>query len=322
MYKSIAAVIVTYNRLDKLKITVEKSLQESLDHIFIINNNSTDGTKEWLERLGNERITSLHLKENIGGAGGFHEGLKAALELQDIDWIVCFDDDSYPQSGMIEKFKHKNYDDSIGAVAASVYLPDGSISVMNRVRINPFKNFSLFVDTFIKRESIYISNEEYMKEADISVDASTFVGFFVRTDIVRKVGLPRKELFIYADDLIYTLQMTMAGYRLLFAPGVKFTHDCTTLVNEKDIYNPIWKVYFTYRNRIEMYRVSSQWLYLLITMLQIPGWYSKSKYYQNKKIYKKLLGMAITDALKKDFSKKLSDIIKSIDSCDPSKKNV
>ena len=46
MKKKIVSVTVTYNRLEKLKVHIEKLLNQSipLDQIYIIDNHSTDGT--------------------------------------------------------------------------------------------------------------------------------------------------------------------------------------------------------------------------------------------------------------------------------------
>ena len=310
--KKIVAVIVTFNRIDKLKITVQKSLSEDFEKVIIVNNNSTDGTKEYLDSLNNERLIIKHLDENIGGAGGFHIGFDIAINQTSADWLLCYDDDAYPQEGAVEKFKSLELD-GVSSVAGAVYLPNGEISVMNKVRFNPFKDHKSFFNTFMRGESIYVQEEVYKEEITLDIDASTFVGFFIRIEIIQKIGLPRKELFIYADDLIYTLTMTQKGYRHLFVSALKFTHDCSTLINEQDIYDPIWKVYYTYRNRIEMYRASSKWLYLPITLIQMPFWYNKNKFYENPQLFKKLFFLAVQDGLRRDFSKKLDDIVKIVD---------
>lgn len=307
-----AAVIVTFNRLAKLKQTIKKSLQEDLEKIIIVNNNSTDGTREYLDSLNEERLIIKHLDENIGGAGGFNVGFEIAIDSTDTEWIVCYDDDAYPAKNAISNFKALELNNDISAIAASVYLPSGEISTMNKVRFNPFGSLQRFYKTFIKRESIYLDERYYSDNEIIDIDASTFVGFFIRKRVIEEIGLPRKELFIYADDLIYTLGMTQEGYRLLFDPSLRFIHDCDTLVNEQDVYDPIWKVYYTYRNRIEMYHVSSKWLYLPITLMQIPFWYNKNKHYENPELFKKLFSLAIRDGLKRDFSKKLDDILKIV----------
>ena len=86
----ICAVVVTYNRLELLKLTIEKLLGQNrkLDEVIIINNASTDGTKEFLESLG-DKITYVSLEKNLGGAGGFSEGIRKAYENgHDYFWIM------------------------------------------------------------------------------------------------------------------------------------------------------------------------------------------------------------------------------------------
>ena len=310
---SITGIIVTFNRLNKLKLTIEKSLQENFDNIVIVNNCSNGDTLEYLDGLDDTKFIIKHLSNNIGGAGGFNIGFEVALKETNSDWIVCFDDDAYPQAGAINKFRKLELDEHVSAVAGGVFLPDNSISIMNRVRNNPFKNMSTLFKVLIKKESIYISNEFNQVLTNQYIDASTFVGFFIRADIVKKIGLPRKELFIYADDLIYTLNLTSLGYKLLFVPSVQFIHDCNTLVNNSDVYFPIWKVYYTYRNRFEMYRVSSKWIFLPVTFLQLVPWFMKSKYYENKRLFIKLLALAIKDGLVRDFTKTHAEILAIVD---------
>jgi len=305
----ITAVILTFNRLGKLKLTIEKSLQESFDKIIIINNNSSDGTQEYLNALDNSKIIVKHLDNNTGSAGGYNAGFDLAVKETNSDWVVSFDDDAYPQVGAIEKFRQLNLDENVSAIAAAVFLPDNSISVMNRVRNNPFKRLSTLFKILIKKESQYIDDEFYFNSINKYIDASTSVGLFIRTKLVKKIDLLRNELFIYTDDLIFTLGLTSQGHKLLFVPSVKFTHDCTTLVNDNDVYHPVWKVYYTYRNRIELYRVSSRWFYLPVILLQVVPWIMKSRYYDNKKLFLILLSFAIRDALRQDFSKSYKQVL-------------
>ncbi len=51
--KSTCAIIVTYNRIELLKECIDKLLNQTtkINHILIFNNNSTDGTREWLAKM-------------------------------------------------------------------------------------------------------------------------------------------------------------------------------------------------------------------------------------------------------------------------------
>ncbi|WP_117045272.1 glycosyltransferase, partial [Klebsiella pneumoniae] len=58
------ALIVTFNRLGKLKKTVEETLKLEFTNIVIVNNGSTDGTQAWLSSIVDTRVIVLTLTEN------------------------------------------------------------------------------------------------------------------------------------------------------------------------------------------------------------------------------------------------------------------
>ena len=100
MISNIGAVVVTFNRLEKLKKALESYEKQTLlpEYIIVVDNASKDGTKEYLEswKKGNSEYEKIvvSLAENKGGAGGFYEGQKVAIT-KDADWIMHADDDLY-----------------------------------------------------------------------------------------------------------------------------------------------------------------------------------------------------------------------------------
>ena len=98
--RRITAVVVTFNRVALLQRLV-KALGEvpELAEIVVVDNASTDGTAEWLAAadrtpVGPE-VVARTLDRNRGGAGGFHEGLRLAVERgADLVWLM--DDDGLP----------------------------------------------------------------------------------------------------------------------------------------------------------------------------------------------------------------------------------
>ncbi|MDE6020493.1 MAG: glycosyltransferase, partial [Ruminococcus sp.] len=93
----VAAVIVTYNRKELLEKNIEMLLKQTMqfDKIFIIDNCSTDGTYDYLCEKGflsNSIFEYIKTESNIGGAGGFYTGTKAAYDFG-ADWIILMDDD-------------------------------------------------------------------------------------------------------------------------------------------------------------------------------------------------------------------------------------
>jgi glycosyltransferase involved in cell wall biosynthesis len=83
---TVAAVTITYNRLDLTKKTVESFYEKTnVDYHLFIDNGSTDGTDDWLWNYNHIRFV-----DNRGIAYAFRE---ACEHLRDYDFILKLDND-------------------------------------------------------------------------------------------------------------------------------------------------------------------------------------------------------------------------------------
>jgi glycosyltransferase involved in cell wall biosynthesis len=67
---TLVAVVVTYNRLDKLKVTLARLLESpraELSQVVVVDNASTDGTGDWLRALQDDRLDVVVSATNQGG---------------------------------------------------------------------------------------------------------------------------------------------------------------------------------------------------------------------------------------------------------------
>ena len=135
MQKKVTAVIVTYNRLTLLKSSLAKVLSQTttaLKHVIVINGASTDGTHEYLDTLNDDRLLVVHLEKNLGGAGGFNQGIRQFYEQTRDNFVWVMDDDSMPRSDALAKLLLMF--DSVpraGWGASKVEWLDGNWSKMN-----------------------------------------------------------------------------------------------------------------------------------------------------------------------------------------------
>ncbi|MGR3439383.1 glycosyltransferase [Alterinioella nitratireducens] len=261
----LAAVIVTYNRLGALKQTLSRVLEEEVDRVYVVDNASTDGTAEWLAARRDPRLQVLRLTENGGGAGGFAAGLAAAMEKNDpAEWCVLFDDDAWPEPGCLARFRETSAgidaDDTrpgaLGAVAAAVFYPNGTICEMNRPNLNPFWHAGVLARTLLGgRGRFKVTDADLAPRAPARpLDVASFVGFFVSRGALRGLELrPEAGLFLYGDDVLYSLRLRRAGLRIELWPGLRFTHDCGTM-GDGFVYRPLWKIYYHCRNGVQIAR--------------------------------------------------------------------
>lgn len=228
-----AAIIVTYNRKDKLKKCIECLLKQTytLDKIYIVNNASTDGTEDYLQEISkkNAQVEYQTTEENLGGAGGFCRAIKWAYE-EGADWIWGMDDDAFPK--------------------------EDALYNLQEVRLRNSKN------------DAYWSNPNKDKEFDGELKAVQkwmFVGFFLTKEIIEKVGFPREDFFIYFDDLEYAKRIINNGYNIWKVKNSIIDHqDAVSKVKEIKIgrKNIIvtclpeqkWKTYYLVRNEILLFK--------------------------------------------------------------------
>lgn len=184
---TIAAAILTHNRLELLKLTVRslKTQTRKPDEIIIINNGSTDGTAEWLAQQEGLFIVS---QPNSGSAGGFCSAMKTGYERKH-DWIFCMDDDVVPLEDALEKLLTNPYSSSAntGFLCCRVVNPEKK-TYMTPIPIEPFP---LWYDSIGDSMCVRVGN-------------GNFAGFMISREAIKKCGLPIKEFFIWEDDREYS----------------------------------------------------------------------------------------------------------------------
>jgi len=203
----VAALVVTYNRKELLKETVEAILKQSypVERLFIVNNASTDGTGEYLKELEAtvKKVRVISLKENIGGSGGFYVGMKEIICEGGYDWIWMMDDDAIPFDNALETLL-EYYD---------------SLNNRKKAKIGVLQNKRIVDKEWYKKNN----GKAFPLKAKIRI-FGTFVGFLVKTSVVEKVGFPRKEFFIYGDDVEYGFRIRKHGYKILTIVGSYIYH--------------------------------------------------------------------------------------------------
>ncbi|MCG3886881.1 glycosyltransferase [Photobacterium leiognathi] len=191
---NIAAIIVTYNRSDKLYNSVDSLFKKTIEpkYVVIVDNNSTDNTQDVIKCLENKypQVKSIKTKRNIGGAGGFCVGLKYAYELGSSHfWIM--DDDSYATDNSLSKLI-KGYNElselhKVGFLCSRVNWIDNNICEMNQPE--PVWNWMRCFSADMQA---------------IQVQSCSFVSCFFSREVLEEHGLPLDEFFIWFDDAEFT----------------------------------------------------------------------------------------------------------------------
>ena len=99
MNKAVCAIMVTYNRLDTLKIALEHVFAQTIqpDYLIIVDNNSSDGTQKYLDSIRETLdIHCLFLAANVGAGGAYTYAINYALENNlKSEYLWMIEDDTY-----------------------------------------------------------------------------------------------------------------------------------------------------------------------------------------------------------------------------------
>lgn len=190
----ICTVIVTFNRKDMLKECIQGVLNQTVPElsILIIDNNSTDGTEELIKThfAHLPQLEYINLKQNTGGAGGFHYGVKTAFE-RGYDWLWLMDDDVEPEPNTLELMLNQKRD-SLCIHPTKIHTENGSVFPWNHM-LNTENSMTL-----------RYSHEQYDKPGSWkALNVGCFEGMLIHRDIISKIGFPDERFFIAGDDLIY-----------------------------------------------------------------------------------------------------------------------
>ena len=201
----VIAVVVTYNRLELLKRNIScLRKNEPLSGIVVVNNGSTDGTAEW---LADEPSLHVISQENVGGSGGFHTGIAEAYKLG-ADWIWCMDDDVFPRPDCLKSLLRHSGRKDVGILAPR-RLMEGKIYTNDFQGLDLTRPFASLYKGRLAKMNVTGPTE---------ICGTAFEGPFIRREVVDKIGLPTKELFIFCDDTDYCIRTIQAGYKIMYIP--------------------------------------------------------------------------------------------------------
>lgn len=249
---TIAAVVVTYNRRALLKDCIDRLLAQknAACDILVVDNASTDGTPDMVAAMTDSRVRYRCTGENLGGAGGFHFGMRWAVE-DGYERVWLMDDDTLPEPDALAALLAADaaHGDGCGWLSSRALAPDGTDQPMN-----------------LQRKTMYRDIDGF-DAAEVPAVMASFVSLFLRTEAVRQFGLPIAEFFIWSDDWEYTRRISRAKPCYVI-PASRVVHAMQNpgVVNIARDVPARWARYrYFYRNDVVLYRREglSGWLWLL-----------------------------------------------------------
>jgi GT2 family glycosyltransferase len=231
---AVCAVVVTHNRLALLKRCVEalRAQNRSVDSIVVVNNGSSDGTREW---LASQQHLIVVNQDNVGCSAGFCTGIREATRFNP-EFIWLMDDDVQPHAdclrtllGEVDRFPRNSI------LVPNRLNPEGESINGDRIRID-FSSWYKHDGQPVVRQL----HSNRVPPAPIQIEGFTFEGPLLPRQVIEKVGPPNHRFFVIADDTEFALRCREEGIKAFLIPQATMWRSLSernpTAITDKDYY--------------------------------------------------------------------------------------
>lgn len=234
MSVKVCAIIVTRNRLKSLQKTIHSLLQQTFPiyNLIVVDNDSTDGTKDFLKSLSIPVRLQIIFQSNLGGAGGFNAGL-ALFRNSEAEWCWLMDDDGWADCTALEYLKPEN--------TSGIWWRNSL--VLNESNTNELA-FSLCAD------GVWTNDKDIIISAERPIHTcNPFNGTLLHKSLVDDIGLPISQFFIKGDETEYQRRAQRYGYitetyvnSIFYHPAIR-EHNVGNVPDSR-----VWIYYYKVRN--------------------------------------------------------------------------
>jgi GT2 family glycosyltransferase len=193
----VSIVIVSWNRKFEVEHTLSEYKKQTYNNfeIIVVDNNSTDGTKELIKAEFPD-VRLFELSENTG-YHAFNIGMQNAKG----EIIIISDDDAY--------LEH-----------------DGINKIIDKFNLNPNLCIAISKIVYFPLEIEWQWYQKEIKDTTKSYDAHYFnsVGVGLRKNMIEKIGYFDADYFFWGCELDLATRAIAAGYDVKFFPDITVYH--------------------------------------------------------------------------------------------------
>ena len=209
----LSVVIVNYNvrlLLEECIKSVEKALDGIEGDIFVIDNNSSDGSVEYIR----ERFPKVHIianKENLG----FARANNQAIRMTDAEYILLLNPDTVVYENTLRGcLDFMDANPEAGGVGVRMLTREGNVAPESRRAVpTPWVAFLKMLGLTSR---YYMSHLPWDKPGRIEVVSGAFC--MLRHKALDQIGLLDEDFFMYGEDIDLSYRLLKGGWQNWYLP--------------------------------------------------------------------------------------------------------
>lgn len=223
----VSIIFVNYKTRD-LTINAIKSVFEKTQginfEIFVVDNNSQDGSIEAIEK----EFPNINIIKNTINAG-FGAANNLAIKQARGKYILCLNTDTLLINNAIKimyDFMEKEQNQNVGACGGQLFdlkhKKQASVGHYMTIQSIIFKPLFSFIKPLSLKYENLINPKYYCP--NMQIDNIHGANIFLRTSVLSKIGTFDETFFMYEEDTDLCKRISDAGYKLKYVKDAEITH--------------------------------------------------------------------------------------------------
>jgi hypothetical protein len=213
--KDLSIVIVSYNTKEltfQCLASIYKYTKNIDFEVIVVDNNSTDGTAEYIKEHF-PKATIIENKKNIGYGAANNLGMKKA----EGKYLLLLNSDTKIKDNVFNKMcKYINKQKDIDVVGPKLLNKDDSAQPSAGRDFTPLNVFLMLFGF----DSLMRTSPEQIKEVDWIVGAC----FMLKKEVFQQTKGFDEDFFMYVEEVEWCRRIREQGYRIVFNPDFSLYH--------------------------------------------------------------------------------------------------
>lgn len=200
---TVSVVVLNWNGKDVTPRCIQSLLNQThtVDEILVIDNGSTDGSAELIEKKFGNKIRMLKQDTNLGFAGGVNVGIKQSKS----DYVMLLNSDAECERDCIEKM----------LATAKVHRAD---IVQATILTNNGKNIDSVGDIYsiwgLPHPGMRDEPSSHRPQSDIPIFAAAGGASMYHKSVFEEIGLFDEMFFAYYEDVDMSMRAQLRGKKI------------------------------------------------------------------------------------------------------------
>lgn len=238
LYPFVSIIVLNYNGKKFIRGCISSLLKQSYPksryEIVFVDNASSDGSvelvrKKFKKQIREKRIKVIQNSQNLGFTGGNNIGIFKSCG----SYIAFFNNDAVADKlWLAELIKVIESDNKIGIVTC--HIDNANAAHFGGGTVNSILGIA--------------KGLPYNYKEPTETGFGNGCAMLFRRELVEKIGILLDDLFIYLEDIDFSLRAKQAGYKIVFVPSAKVFHYGSMTINAMEQRGEYVKMKMT-RNR-------------------------------------------------------------------------